>query len=304
VRSSVHSVVWGRQLKLRFVLPEGELSEKEFFDFVGGNCEGAAPSLRRLLAAYDAATRTTDIWSDEGVAALGYAALALARLDPEAYIVLDGYFRRRDLSREVFGTEHVLPAIAAMTGSFGNIGALRFALQRLPEETLAVGMGDRLAIRIIKGARACCSPGRFVAEVERAARSIMWKADIEVWSLAGSRAMREVRDRMAAQEEYVRQGLVVPLLRAADPTEDWDFAFLVKARHKRIRYPQTALRWVESWQRIQHMKAAQRPRPAPRQPPPPKPSRVVRERNDRALRAKLRGALAPTRAADVQNSEP
>jgi hypothetical protein len=250
IQKGAHTVVWGSRLTLRFALPDGELTERQFFDFVG-NCENAVLSLRRLMATYDQAAKSTPVWSEDGVAALGHAALALARLDPEAYAALDGYFTRRNAREEWFASREVLPAIADRTRSFANERALRFALLRLPDEELEAGQGSQLAARIITGARHCFTPAAFRREVERTARTIMWRAEIEKTALSGKARMKDVRAQMAAAAVRVHAGLMTPLLRAADPLEDWDFAFIALARRRRSRYPTSPWRWLAAWRRAQ-----------------------------------------------------
>lgn len=260
IRTGVHKVVWGKRVTLRFALPDGELTEKQFFDFVGANCENAAISLRQLLAAYDEAAKSNDVWSDDGVGAFGYAALALARLDADAYRALDGYFSRRNPREEFFGTDQILPAIAERTNYFGSKPALRFALLRLFEEEIEAGVGRLLAPLIISGARACCTPGGFLREVERIARATMWRSDIEMWAAGGKASAKDIRARMDAAAAAVHQGLVAPLVRAADPLEEWDFAFIAKARRRRSHYPQSALRWLRAWRSQRHDKRGSRAR--------------------------------------------
>src|SRR5262249_27685327 len=158
--SDLRGMVYTSRLKIAFSAPERELSEREFFDFVGNNnFQAAIGSIRRLLETFAKASFTDDIWSDDQTCAMGFPALALARLDARAFTILDNYFRRRDTDHEHFGSDEILPALARGTNSFASLEAQRFALARLAdEELMGQGRGAKLAPSILAGARALGDP--------------------------------------------------------------------------------------------------------------------------------------------------
>jgi hypothetical protein len=266
--AGIDSVVWGERLILNFRTPDRDVSEKEFFAHVGETCPGAVGALRRLLAAYDEAARVSDVWADDETAALGYAALALARLDPEAHRYLEGYFRRRDPSHEPFGTASLLPTLAATTRDFGDVDALRFALRRLPDEEL-VGQGHLLAPAILRGARAACSPTAFAREVEREGQDMMRRANVEYSSLWNDRFWFQRMTQMVRfEEESVENGLIAPLIEAADRRLAWDRDFLAVVDRKTVRFRHRPDRWFDAWRQVEIERADLRTRypPGPARP--------------------------------------
>lgn len=66
--------------------------------------------MRRLVETFAADQRHRDVYWGDGVAALGHAALALARLDPDAAPTLRRYGALIDGEHEWFYTKEVLPA--------------------------------------------------------------------------------------------------------------------------------------------------------------------------------------------------
>jgi hypothetical protein len=254
------SVVWGNRLILRFQTPDRDLSEKTFFAHVGDTCPGAAEALRRLLATYGRAGQIDDVWADDEASALGYAALALAKIAPDAYRALEGYFRRRDPSHEPFGTTMLLPMLGDATGNFRDTDALRFALRRLPEEELVgQGNGHLLAPRILRGARDIRSVDEFIAEVRRAALEIMDQADIEYWSFANDKlSIRDMSQRIRWEEETIVDGLIAPLIDAANPELEWDRRFVTAMRRTKLRYQHRLGRWFDGWRRMEKLKANHR----------------------------------------------
>lgn len=246
------SMVWGSRLTLAFRTPDEKLSEAEFFAHVTKTGPGAVPALRRLLATLDAAPLRSELWSDDMTGALGYAALALIRLDPGAYPCLEGFFTRRDSDHEPFGTKHLLPAVAAATGDFASLDALRFALRRLQEEQLGgCDNGWLLAPAILRGARATCTPAAFAAEALREARAVAAGFDVpySVFSTGASR-IETAREELADVAETAEFAVAAPLLHAADPSLAWDRDFSAIMRRSRIRYPIRPMAWLSTWWRL------------------------------------------------------
>lgn len=257
---NVTSVVWGNRLILRFRTPDREVSEKEFFAHVGDSCAGAAEALRRLLATYDHAGQTDNVWADDEASALGHAALALAKIAPDAHQALEGYFLRRDAGHEPFGTTTLLPMLGDTTANFRNTDALRFALKRLPEEELAgQGNGHLLAPRILQGSRNVRSAAEFLAEVRHVALNIMDRADIEYWSFAGDKpSMRDIFQRIRWEEETVADGLIAPLTEAANVDIEWDRRLVAAIGRVKLRYRHRLGRWFDGWRRMESSKANHR----------------------------------------------
>ncbi len=163
------SVIWGSEMKLVFDHAGGELDEEKFFALVAQHSSRVVPSLRRLMAAFDAAKLSEEVWSSEIVSASGFPALALAKLDAEAFRYLDGYFLRRDPGHEPWGLETVFPALAPFCDAEG----LRFGLDRLFDEQFAGhGHGGDIAARVVREGQAFCAPTAFVAVVEKLAQGM------------------------------------------------------------------------------------------------------------------------------------
>lgn len=253
----VTSVVWGNQLILRFRTPDREVPEKDFFAHVGDTCPGAATALRRLLVTYDHAGQPNNVWADDEASALGYAALALAKIAPDAHRTLEAYFQRRDAGHEPFSTTTLLPILGETTANFRDADALRFALRRLPEEELAgQGNGHLLAPRILDGSRNVRSVDEFLAEVRREAQNIMERADIEYWSFAGDKpSLRDVFQRIRWEEETIADGLVAPLVDAANTEFEWDRRLAAAMPRMKLRYRNRWPRWFNGWRRMEKLKA-------------------------------------------------
>lgn len=207
LRKDRKGVIWGREMKLRFVQPAGVLSEEQFFEHVAAKCPNAAASLRALMASFDELDLKDEVWSTELVSASGFPALALARLDPDAYRLLGGYFERRDPGHEPFGLEAVFPALAP----FRTADGLRFALERLRDEEM-YGHGDhgRIARRLIHDAQAFCSPPDAVD------------------------AVRAFLDQQVGDDAAdVRRKVTKAILHASDRANDWEAQF-VKLAQKQL----------------------------------------------------------------------
>lgn len=260
VAADLDALILGRRMTLRFKMRGRELSEKEFFAFVAAHCPGAAPALRSLLATYYAAYNGPDLWADDEAAALGYAVLSLAKIDPQAHQSLEPYFLRREPSHEELGTEQVLPALADRTGDFADPEALRFALRRLWEEEVPhQERGYLLAPRILRGAQAIYSPGEFVEEVRRAARERMLSEQVEKWAFTDRKQLLLTVLEMARdQEESATRGIVEPLLAAAQAGDDWERRFFTLMRRVKVRYPHSASRWLAGWRQANKIRAEAR----------------------------------------------
>jgi hypothetical protein len=204
LRRDPQSVVWGREMVIQFTDTRQTMSEDQFFDFVAANCRNAVGPLRKLLLAFDDANLPEEVWSTETVSASGFPALALARLDPEAYRYLRGYYSRRDPSHEPFGLEQIFPALS----SFRTREARCFALDLLYEENMN-GHGDNglMARRILSDARSVCSPSDFVEELNTVRARLRSNID-------------------ASHDGDVDAALVAPLRLAAAASNSWDTLFV------------------------------------------------------------------------------
>jgi hypothetical protein len=210
LRADAENVFWGNEMKLRFLHPEGEMDEEAFFAFVGEHCGGAAPALRDLMAAFDGVAWVQDVWSTELVSAGGFPAAALARVDPQSHVALEGYFRRRDPGHEPHGYEVVFPAL----GPARSMEALRVGLVLwLGEQTEGVsGHGKAVARRLLAEARDMCVPEAFLAEAGRV--------------VAGRFA--DENEEQPRDEE--RADAIADLLRGADRKNAWDKKLIALAR--------------------------------------------------------------------------
>lgn len=97
-------------VKFTFVAADKKLSEKEFFSRVADDFPGAAGALRQFIEKYASDTRNRDLYYEPGTAALGHAALALARLDASAAPVIRRYGSTIDGEHEGFYPMKILPA--------------------------------------------------------------------------------------------------------------------------------------------------------------------------------------------------
>jgi hypothetical protein len=83
----------------------------------------------------------------------------------------------------------------------------------------------------------------------------MQRRDLEYWAFAGKGIdLSDVRQTIKQQEEDVREGLIEPLMRAADPAHDWDYQFITLVRQRTIRYPLSIRRWLGGWYRMRSSK--------------------------------------------------
>jgi hypothetical protein len=153
-------------------------------------------ALRDLLAAYDKHLKS-EVWSDEFTSASGYPALALAKLDPNAWDALDGYFSRRDASHEPHGLSFIWPALAP----FKTPAAFRCGLRWLIDEELN-GQGDdgTMAHRLVSDARDALLPEEFFREVQNAVANV----------------------RSSNESAQVLDVVLRPLVAAIDDNNDWD----------------------------------------------------------------------------------
>lgn len=209
VRADVNGVIWGHEMKLRFLYPDvesgkdAELDEDAFFAFVGDHCPRAVESLRDLLAAFDQAELEDYVWSTELAQVGGFPAGALAKLDPDCWRDVVGYFDRRDVSHEPYGNEVVFPALAP----FRTLDALGFGLAVWIDEYChgAGGHDDDVACRLFADARPVCKPEEFFLQF----RNVML-----------ARFPFDDDDPKEAKQQ--RKDAVAALLRPADRNHPWD----------------------------------------------------------------------------------
>lgn len=164
-------------LRLRFELPDRIMLEPDFFAHLVEHCPSAATSLRSMWQTFNNLAKT-EKWStlhtyyDEQTGLLGHAALALARIDPRAYEVLEIWFALRDIGHEPFGGLFVLPAIAETCG-WSTPEAVAFGLRTIvgEEREGTSGITAEVARGLMQAARNLFTPKGFVNEINAAAQA-------------------------------------------------------------------------------------------------------------------------------------
>ena len=169
----------GPTLRFRFETPTGFLSEPTFFNHLADHCPAAVPALRALLQRHGWYAHAH---YDNTSAALGHAALALARMDLRAYEVLGKWFDSADNGHEEMSATQVLPALAAN-------------LDQAPRKAFAVVLGwavrgpadpsQAVVQAIMRAARGRMSALAFVRELLGATRPADVKAadadEVDTW---------------------------------------------------------------------------------------------------------------------------
>lgn len=204
-------------MRLSFELPGRVLSEPDFFQLVDSYGPAMIPPLRRLWRSFAVALRTNgwvgfDAWYDDDVGALGYAALAYARLDPLAFELLETWLKGRDIGHEAFGRHVILPQIARKNG-WSSKEAIEFGVRTIGREVWesSVGAMNDIGPSIRAAARMHFTPAAFADVVERIAH-------------------REAQSRLGNANDpeefaYFRTGFVWPLVHGYDKSDAWDCQF-------------------------------------------------------------------------------
>lgn len=157
----------GDHIRLTFAGGDRVMDELEFFDWAVSCGEPAILPLRKIWAAFDKQA-TAGGWIvfdpryDEETGALAHAALALARLDPEAYRSLALWFFLRDIEHEPFGGRRVLPAIAETSG-WATKEAIAFGLFAIALQEVAGPYRETwpLVPNLVGSARRLYTPDEF-----------------------------------------------------------------------------------------------------------------------------------------------
>lgn len=117
IRRDFATIFRRSRVRVRFALPDRKCDEPEFFELVQSHPQ-LRSAMRRLWQAFS--DGSSDNWQlearyDESTAFFAHGALAYARLDPEAWRLLDLWFERKP-DHDCYGPDKVLPAISDVNG--------------------------------------------------------------------------------------------------------------------------------------------------------------------------------------------
>ena len=131
-----------RYIRSIFLTPSRLLDERQFFIHISDSCPAAVPALRALITAVGTRPRKklwndNDYYTDEEIA-FGYAALALATLDPLSHEALSAFLTSRDAEHDHFTRDQIFQTFADRHGWQGEAG-LRFGIKCAHSETFGGG---------------------------------------------------------------------------------------------------------------------------------------------------------------------